>query len=123
MVSSLAFAKAQLRERMVEFWTDHFNISIDTVGFLKMVDDREVIRPHALGNFGTLLRATAHSGAMLRYLDQNTSRTPTPNMTPDMKSFTRSASAIMSSRSCWLAQPKATICSSATMGEFSRSSL
>lgn len=74
-----AFAKAQLRERMVEFWTDHFNISIDTVGFLKMVDDREVIRPHALGNFGTLLRATAHSGAMLRYLDQNTSRTPTPN--------------------------------------------
>jgi uncharacterized protein (DUF1800 family) len=74
-----AFSKAQLRERMVEFWTDHFNISIDTVGFLKLVDDREVIRPHALGNFGTLLRATAHSGAMLRYLDQNTSRTPTPN--------------------------------------------
>jgi len=74
-----AFAKAQLRERMVEFWTDHFNISIDTVGFLKVVDDREVIRPHALGNFRTLLTASAHSGAMLRYLDQNTSRTPTPN--------------------------------------------
>jgi uncharacterized protein (DUF1800 family) len=74
-----AFARAQLRERMVEFWSDHFNISIDTVGFLKLVDDREVIRPHALGNFGTLLKATAHSGAMLRYLDQNTSRTPTPN--------------------------------------------
>lgn len=74
-----AFSRAQLRERMVEFWSDHFNISIDTVGFLKLVDDREVIRPHALGNFGTLLKATAHSGAMLRYLDQNTSRTPTPN--------------------------------------------
>lgn len=74
-----AFSRAQLRERMVEFWTDHFNISIDTVGFLKMVDDREVIRPHALGNFGALLRASAHSGAMLRYLDQNTSRTPSPN--------------------------------------------
>lgn len=74
-----AFSRAQLRERMVEFWSDHFNISIDTVGFLKLIDDREVIRPHALGNFGTLLKATAHSGAMLRYLDQNTSRTPTPN--------------------------------------------
>ncbi|MBL0937934.1 MAG: DUF1800 domain-containing protein [Gemmatimonadaceae bacterium] len=74
-----AFSKAQLRERMVEFWTDHFNVNIDTVGFLKLVDDRDVIRPHALGNFATLLKASAHSGAMLRYLDQNTSRTPTPN--------------------------------------------
>ncbi len=74
-----AFAKAQLRERMVDFWTDHFTISINKVGFLKLVDDREVIRPHALGKFPDLLRASAHSGAMLRYLDQNTSRTPTPN--------------------------------------------
>ena len=44
-----------------------------------MVDDRDVIRPHALGKFPDLLRASAHSGAMLYYLDQNTSRTPTPN--------------------------------------------
>lgn len=74
-----AFAKAQLRERMIDFWTDHFTISINKVGFLKMADDREVIRPHALGKFSDLLRASAHSGAMLYYLDQNTSRTPTPN--------------------------------------------
>lgn len=74
-----AFAKAQLRERMVEFWTDHFNIDINKAGFLKLVDDREVIRPNALGNFATLLRASAHSGAMLFYLDQSSSRTPTPN--------------------------------------------
>lgn len=74
-----AYAKAQLRERMVEFWTDHFNISANKVGYLKVFDDRDVIRPNALGNFQTLLKATAHSGAMLRYLDQHTSRTPTPN--------------------------------------------
>ncbi len=74
-----AFAKAQLRERMVEFWTDHFTISLNKVGYLKMVDDRDVIRPNAMGTFPQLLKATAHSGAMLVYLDQNRSRTPTPN--------------------------------------------
>jgi uncharacterized protein (DUF1800 family) len=74
-----AFAKAQLRERMVEFWTDHFNISIDKVGYLKIADDRNVIRANALGNFNAMVRASSKSGAMLRYLDQFVSRTPTPN--------------------------------------------
>ncbi|BAH38132.1 hypothetical protein GAU_1090 [Gemmatimonas aurantiaca T-27] len=74
-----AFSKAQLRERMIDFWTDHFTISINKAGFLKLIDDREVIRPYALGKFPDLLKASAHSGAMLFYLDQNTSRTPTPN--------------------------------------------
>lgn len=74
-----AFAKAQLRERMVEFWTDHFTISLNKVGYLKLVDDRDIIRPNAMRTFPELLRATAQSGAMLVYLDQNRSRTPTPN--------------------------------------------
>ncbi len=74
-----AFSKAQLRERMVEFWTDHFTISLNKVGYMKLVDDRDVIRPNAMGTFPALLRATAESGAMLVYLDQNRSRTPTPN--------------------------------------------
>lgn len=74
-----AFSKAQLRERMVEFWTDHFTISLNRVGYMKLVDDRDVIRPFAMGTFPELLRASAHSGAMLVYLDQNRSRTPTPN--------------------------------------------
>jgi uncharacterized protein (DUF1800 family) len=74
-----AFSRAQLRERLVEFWTDHFTISITKVGYLKLVDDRDVIRPNALGSFPALLRATAHSGAMLVYLDQNRSAVPTPN--------------------------------------------
>jgi len=74
-----AFSKAQLRERMVEFWTDHFTISLTKVGYQKLVDDREVIRPFAMRTFPELLRATAHSGAMLVYLDQNRSRRPTPN--------------------------------------------
>ncbi len=74
-----AFSKAQLRERMVEFWTDHFTISLNKVGYLKLIDDRDVIRVNAMRTFPELLRATAQSGAMLVYLDQNRSRTPTPN--------------------------------------------
>lgn len=74
-----AFSKRQLKERMVEFWTDHFNISMRDVGYLKVVDDREVIRKHALGKFPDMLRASAHSPAMLVYLDNNISRAPRVN--------------------------------------------
>ncbi|MES2523251.1 MAG: DUF1800 domain-containing protein [Gemmatimonadota bacterium] len=74
-----AFSKRQLKERMVEFWTDHFTISLNKVGILKIADDRDVIRQHAMTTFPQLLRATSESAAMLVYLDQNQSRTPTPN--------------------------------------------
>ena len=74
-----AWSRRQLYERMVEFWTDHFSIDINKVGYLKLVDDREVIRRHALGTFGDLLRASAKSPAMLAYLDQNLSRSGSPN--------------------------------------------
>ena len=73
------FSRRQLYERMVEFWTDHFTIDLDKVGYLKLVDDREVIRKHALGKFSDLLKASAHSPAMLVYLDQNLSRAGAPN--------------------------------------------
>ncbi len=74
-----AFSKRQLYERMVEFWTDHFNISITKVGYLKIIDDRTVIRANALGKFPDMLRASAHSTAMLAYLDNNLSRSPKVN--------------------------------------------
>ena len=65
-------SKRQLYEAMVEFWSDHFNIYVrknQFTIFLKIVDDREVIRPHALGRFRDLLWASAQSPAMLMYLD------------------------------------------------------
>ncbi|MBC8087981.1 MAG: DUF1800 domain-containing protein [Phycisphaerae bacterium] len=74
-----AFSKRQLHERMVEFWTDHFTVSLQKVGIRKTIDDRDVIRANALGKFPDLLRATSKSPAMLVYLDQNQSRFPTPN--------------------------------------------
>jgi uncharacterized protein (DUF1800 family) len=69
-----AFSRRQLYERMVHFWSDHFNIYFPKVNYLKVIDDREVIRRHALGKFPDLLRASAHSPAMLEYLDNTRSR-------------------------------------------------
>ena len=69
-----AFSKRQLYERMVEFWSDHFNIDYEKVGYLKTLDDRDVIRKHALGKFPDMLKASAHSPAMLEYLDNTRSR-------------------------------------------------
>ncbi len=69
----------QLYERMVEFWSDHFNIDIDKVGYLKIVDDRDVIRKNAMGKFSDLVKASSKSAAMLAYLDQTTSRVGAPN--------------------------------------------
>ena len=79
MIYRSAFSARQLQERLVEFWTDHFNISFEKVGYLKVVDDRAVIRANAMSDFPTLLRASAHSVAMLAYLDQTSSRSSAPN--------------------------------------------
>jgi uncharacterized protein (DUF1800 family) len=64
---------------MVEFWTNHFSIAIDKVNGLKVVDDREVIRKHALGKFPDMLRASAYSPAMIVYLDTYGNYVGAPN--------------------------------------------
>ena len=75
------YSKRQLYERMVEFWSDHFNIFIgkSDCAWLKIIDDREVIRRHALGNFRDLLSASATSPAMLVYLDGRANAAGRPN--------------------------------------------
>jgi uncharacterized protein (DUF1800 family) len=75
------YSKRQLYEVMVEFWSDHFNIFMDKEKefFLKTVDDREVIRKHALGNFRDLVWASAHSPATMIYLDNQANEKSHPN--------------------------------------------
>ncbi len=75
------YSRRQLFERMVEFWTDHFNIyAFKGQGpQLKVVDDRETIRRHALGRFRDLLGASAKSAAMLGYLDNARNVRGVPN--------------------------------------------
>src|SRR5439155_17155836 len=65
------YSRRQLQQVMVDFWTDHFNISQlkGDSAFMKTTDDAEVIRRHALGKFRDLLWASAKSPAMLYYLD------------------------------------------------------
>lgn len=75
------YSRRQLQERMTEFWTNHFNIyAFKGQGpQLKVVDDGETIRPHALGKFRDLLGASARSAAMLGYLDNTANRKGVPN--------------------------------------------
>jgi len=89
-LSSAALLRAvgsrwQLREVMVDFWSDHFNIdaSKGECAWLKPADDREVIRRQAMGRFRDLLGASALSPAMLWYLDGRTNRRATASERPN----------------------------------------
>ncbi len=64
-------SRRQLYERMCEFWSNHFSIEHqkDAEYAFKPEDDINVVRSHALGFFPDMLRASAHSAAMLYYLD------------------------------------------------------
>jgi len=65
------YSKNQLREQLVWFWFNHFNVSQRKGVIAAMVGDYEehAIRPHVLGKFRDLLMATAFHPAMLQYLD------------------------------------------------------
>ena len=58
-------------ERITQFWTNHFAVSIDKIAVLGLAGafEREAIRPHVLGNFAELLLAVEQHPAMLLYLD------------------------------------------------------
>ncbi|HVT39568.1 MAG TPA: DUF1800 domain-containing protein [Gemmatimonadaceae bacterium] len=64
-------SERQLLEVMVDFWENHFSVSINkSPNRYSLVEyDRDVIRPHALGKFRDLLGAVAKSPQMLYYLD------------------------------------------------------
>jgi uncharacterized protein (DUF1800 family) len=59
------------RERLVQFWTNHFAVSADkpiclgTAGAL----ENEAVRPHVCGRFADLLLAVESHPAMITYLD------------------------------------------------------
>jgi uncharacterized protein (DUF1800 family) len=74
------YSDRQLYELMVDFWENHFSIfaNKDDDRYLLTAFDRETIRPFAMGRFRDLLGATAHSPAMLFYLDNWRSSVPRP---------------------------------------------
>ena len=65
-------------ERITQFWTNHFAVSVDKNLVLGLAGslEREAIRPNILGNFGDLLLAVEQHPAMLLYLDNHVSIGP-----------------------------------------------
>ena len=65
-------------ERLTQFWTNHFAVSVDKNLLLGLAGslEREAIRPHVLGNFGEMLLAVESHPAMLLYLDNHLSVGP-----------------------------------------------
>ncbi|HHI71194.1 MAG TPA: DUF1800 domain-containing protein [Rhodobacteraceae bacterium] len=66
------FTNDGLRERLVDFWADHFTVkgkrSITRPAVSTYVED--AIRPNIAGSFATLLKAAIFHPMMLSYLDQ-----------------------------------------------------
>jgi uncharacterized protein (DUF1800 family) len=81
------YSDRQLYELMADFWENHFSIfaNKDDDRYLLTSFDRETIRPFAMGRFRDLLGATAHSPAMLFYLDNWRSSVPRPYPAKDGK--------------------------------------
>jgi len=78
MIYRATYSKTQLLERMVDFWTDHFNMAGEDIVPDMIIFHRDV-RKHALGNFRDLLLKSAKSPAMLVYLDNNVNIAEHPN--------------------------------------------
>lgn len=85
------YSNRQLEEVLTDFWYNHFNVFLDKGADRYMVTsyERDVIRPHVLGNFKDLLLATAQSPAMLFYLDNTQSVAPGMDRKPNGKKPTR----------------------------------
>ena len=77
-------SERQLEEVLVDFWFNHFNVFIGKGQVRQYLTEYEqaAIRPYVLGRFRDMLGATAHSPAMLFYLDNFQSQAP-----PDAKTL------------------------------------
>lgn len=64
-------SKKQLEQVLVDFWYNHFNVDalVDEARWGFVTLERDAIRPHVLGRFEDMLRATAQNPGMLDYLD------------------------------------------------------
>ncbi|MBK9173415.1 MAG: DUF1800 domain-containing protein [Chloracidobacterium sp.] len=73
-----AYSDRQLQEVMVDFWQNHFNVFAGKAAVRWYIPsyERDVLRKNALGNFKDLLVGTAQHPAMLFYLDNFESVSP-----------------------------------------------
>lgn len=82
------YSENQLAEVLVDFWFNHFNVSLtdNQARVYVMAYERDAIRPFVLGEFGDMLDATAKHPAMLMYLD-NAQSTANPGDSTTMDQY------------------------------------
>ena len=79
-VFRMLYSAHPLRERMTLMWHNHFATSYIKVGdLLAMREQNRILRAHALGPFGDLLRGIVRDPAMLLWLDAPANRRSHPN--------------------------------------------
>ncbi len=76
-VKTMIGSEHPLREKMSLFWHGHFACRIQNVIYNQQL--LQVIRQHALGNFGDLLSAVSKTPAMLQFLNNQQNRKQHPN--------------------------------------------
>ena len=81
------YSENQLAEVMTDFWFNHFNVTTRDGGARSrtLSYERDAIRPNVLGEFRTILGATAKHPAMLYYLDNAQSRMAPPEQRQQAK--------------------------------------
>lgn len=76
-LKTMATSPAQLREKMAFFWHGHFACRTQRPPFA--LNQVNILRRHALGNFGDLLLAVSKDPAMLQFLNNQQNRKGQPN--------------------------------------------
>ncbi len=86
LISSIALrsilSTRQLEEVLCDFWRNHLNVSYTKTFPAELYVtsyERQVIQDNVLGDFPTMLTASAHHPAMMHYLDNALSRKPPSN--------------------------------------------
>jgi len=75
-----AYSKWQLREKLYDFWFNHFNIyGREFPAYAMMPEYDRQLRAHMFGKFEDMLLANARTSSMLYYLDNYSNTWPRPN--------------------------------------------
>lgn len=76
-LKQMAETKAVLREKMTYFFHDHFAVRLKNPKY--NLDLNNILRKHALGNFGDMLMEVSKSPAMIEFLNNKQNKKDSPN--------------------------------------------
>ncbi len=88
-IDVMTTSEVPLRERLVQFWSNHFTVSREQPKVLPLAGayEREVIRPYVFGRFENLLLAAIRHPAMLMYLHNQFSFGPNSTLGQRVPNF------------------------------------